>query len=168
VKAFASLLNHPHARLLFRLVVGGVFIAASLDKVQNPAAFSRAVSYYHVLPPEVINVFALVVPWVELLGGIALIVGLGSRGAGLVIGGLLVIFIVALISAIARGIDISCGCFSTAPGEGHKVGYDLVVRDILMLVATVPLLLSGGGTLSLDDLLRARAPRAQSPERSAP
>lgn len=165
MKAIA-VLQSPQARLLFRLVLGGVFVAASVDKVQHPLEFARAVSYYHILPPELLNVFALLVPWVELLAGATLIVGLASRGAALLIGGLLAVFTVALVSAIVRGIDISCGCFSTTPGEGHKVGYDLVTRDILMLVAAVPLVFRGGGTLSLDDRLGARNASAKDRERS--
>ncbi len=167
MRAAAALLAHPHARLVLRLVLGVVFIAASLDKARHPLAFARAVSYYHVLPDETINVFALVVPWVELLAGVALVVGVASRGAAALIGGLLVVFVIALVSAIARGIDISCGCFSTTPGEGHKVGYDLVFRDILMIVAAVPLVLRGGGTLALDERLRARRSGARGGERSA-
>jgi uncharacterized membrane protein YphA (DoxX/SURF4 family) len=155
VRALAALLGHRHARLVLRLTLGIVFIAASLDKARHPLAFARAVSYYHIIPDEMINTFALVVPWVELLAGAALVIGIASRGAALLIGGLLVVFTIALVSAIARGIDISCGCFSTTPGEGHKVGYDLVVRDILMIVAAIPLVLRGAGTLSLDDLRRA-------------
>lgn len=155
MRALAALLGHRHARLVLRLTLGIVFIAASLDKARHPLAFARAVSYYHIIPDEMINTFALVVPWVELLAGAALVIGIASRGAALLIGGLLVVFTIALVSAIARGIDISCGCFSTTPGEGHKVGYDLVVRDILMIVAAIPLVLRGAGTLSLDDLRRA-------------
>ena len=167
MKVVAAILGHPHARLALRLVLGVVFIAASLDKAQHPAAFARIVSHYHVLTDETINAFALVVPWVELLAGLALVVGLGSRGAALLVVGLVALFTVALVSAVARGIDISCGCFSTTLGEGHKVGYDLVARDILMLVAAIPLVLRGGGTLSLDERLRARGAAVPDGERSA-
>lgn len=154
-----SLLHHPHARLLFRLGVGVVFIVASLDKIRNPVGFARATSYYHVLPEETLNLFGLLVPWVEMIGGLALVLGAAARGAAVLIGGLLVVFVIAIVQALARGIDITCGCFTVTPGEGHKVGVDLVVRDILMLVATVPVLRLGGGTLSLDRILDARRGR---------
>jgi len=167
VSALLAVYRHPHARLVFRVVVGAVFIAASLDKVEHPVAFARAVSYYHMIPPQALNAFALLVPWVELLAGVALVAGLASRGAALLVGGLLVVFIVALVSAISRGIDISCGCFSTTTGEGHKVGIDVVIRDVAMLAAVLPVVRLGGGTLSLDAVFGARRRAAAPTERSA-
>ena len=163
-----ALFRNPFARLLFRVVVGAVFIAASLDKVQHPVGFARSVSYYHMLPPATLNVFALLVPWVELVAGVALVIGVASRGAGLLVGGLLAVFTVAIVAALARGIDISCGCFSTIPGEGHKVGIDLVVRDVLMLVAVIPVVLWGGGAFSLDGVFGAGRRGSAAAERSTP
>jgi uncharacterized membrane protein YphA (DoxX/SURF4 family) len=163
----AAIAGHPHVRLVLRLVVGAVFLAASLDKIAHPLAFAKAVSYYHVLPSGSEYAFALFVPWTEAVIGAALVLGLASRGAAAITGALLLVFVIALVSAIARGIDISCGCFSTTPGEGHKVGIDLVVRDILMLAACVPIVRLGGGTFSLDGVLRRRGGAAVPTERSA-
>jgi uncharacterized membrane protein YphA (DoxX/SURF4 family) len=157
VSAIVAFLHNARVRLLLRVVLGAVFVAASIDKVQHPVAFARAASYYHMLPGETLNAFGLLVPWVELVAGVMLIAGAAARGAALLVAGLLVVFIVALVSAIARGIDISCGCFSTTTGEGHKIGLDLVARDVAMLVAAVPLIRRGGGALSLDELLVARS-----------
>lgn len=164
-----SLLCHPMARLAFRLVLGAVFVYASLDKIQHPAAFARAVSFYHLAPTSIVNVFALLLPWAELVTGVALIVGVAARGSSLLIAGMLVMFAVALVWAIVKGIDISCGCFSTGAegGEGHKVGYDLLVRDLLMLVATLPIIARGAGALALESLFSRRA-RATPSGRATP
>ena len=162
MKTVISLAAHPIVRLVLRLILGGTFVYASIDKVQHPAAFARAVSFYHFLPNEAINAFALLLPWVELVAGAALILGVAARGSALLLGGLNVIFIIALSWAIAKGIDIHCGCFSTSPQEGHKVGYDLVVRDILLLLASFPMIAWGAGVLSVSGLLPKRAPDATS------
>jgi uncharacterized membrane protein YphA (DoxX/SURF4 family) len=156
VKRIWDLLAHPFVRLVVRLVVGGTFIYASLDKIQNPAAFARAISYYHFLPSDLINIWALVLPWAELVTGVLLIAGIFARGSALLIGGMLVMFVVALAWAIVKGIDISCGCFSTDPSAGHKVDTSLIVRDILMLVALVPIVVRGAGALALENLFGRR------------
>ncbi|MFN0149147.1 MAG: MauE/DoxX family redox-associated membrane protein [bacterium] len=160
MKRLWNLACHPAVLLVLRLALGAVFVYASLDKVQNPAAFARAVSFYHLAPESVINVFALLLPWAELVTGVALIAGVAARGSSLLIAAMLVMFLVALFWAIAKGIDISCGCFSTGAetsGEGHKVGYDLIVRDLMMLVATIPLIARGAGALAIDALFSRRA-----------
>jgi uncharacterized membrane protein YphA (DoxX/SURF4 family) len=163
MKRLWSLFTHPAVLLVLRLVVGAVFIYASLDKIQHPAAFARAVSYYHLAPNDLINLFALILPWAELVAGVGLIAGVAARGSALLIGAMLVVFVIALGWAIAKGIDISCGCFSTSSEEGHKVDTSLIVRDVLMLAAMIPIMVRGAGPLSLEALF-GRRDRAASPK----
>ena len=67
-----------------RLVVGMVFVYASLDKIAHPDQFARAVYYYRLLPLPLLHPFALILPWVELVCGLALLLGVFRRGAALV------------------------------------------------------------------------------------
>jgi putative oxidoreductase len=125
--------------LLCRLVVGGTLVWASLDKLAHPGAFAESVHHYRLTPIALLHPFALVLPMVELVAGMLLILGLARRGAALIAGFLMIVFIAAIASALARDLDISCGCFNTA--GGHKVGLDLLGRDVLLLAAAaVPLL----------------------------
>ena len=71
--------------LLSRIILGGVFIYASLDKIANPAEFAKAVGNYHVLPFGVENLLALVLPWMELLVGLALILGVLIDGSSILV-----------------------------------------------------------------------------------
>jgi len=122
-----------------RLAVGVTLVWASLDKLAHPAAFAESIHHYRLTPIALLHPFALLLPMVELVAGAALILGVVRRGAALIAAFLLVVFIAAIASALARGLDISCGCFNTASGD--KVGLDLLWRDVLLLVAaTVPLL----------------------------
>lgn len=164
MKRLWPLFAHPAVLLVLRFVVGAVFIYASLDKIQHPSAFARAISYYHLAPNDVINLFALILPWVELVAGVALIAGVAARGSALLIGAMLVVFVIALGWALAKGIDISCGCFSTSPEEGHKVDTGLIVRDVLMLAAMIPIVIRGAGALSLEGLFGRRAGAASPKE----
>ncbi len=111
-----------------RWILGIVFIYASYDKILNPAEFASAVYNYHILPDFLINLTALILPWLELFLGISLISGLFLSGSILICNLLLIMFTAALIFNLYRGLDISCGCFSTSPGE-QSVGIWVVARD---------------------------------------
>jgi hypothetical protein len=96
-----------------RMILAGIFIYASIDKIAHPAAFANDIYNYQILPDALINLTALVLPWLELFLGLCLLAGFYLPGAVLTVNGLLIAFLAALIFNLARGIDISCGCFST-------------------------------------------------------
>lgn len=126
----------PWIGLLCRLVVGGIFVFASLEKLADPAGFAQAIYHYRMVPLPLLHPFALLLPMTELVLGGALILGVARRGAALLALGLSVVFLVAIATALARGLDISCGCFHT--DGGHAVGLSLLFRDVLMLLACLP------------------------------
>jgi uncharacterized membrane protein YphA (DoxX/SURF4 family) len=106
-------LIHPYAALVARVVLGCVFIYASLDKINNPDLFAEAVYNYQLSPEVAVNLVALWLPWLELLSGTLLILGLWIRGSILILSGLMLLFLAALGINLARGLDIHCGCFTT-------------------------------------------------------
>ena len=124
--------------LLCRLAVGGIFVYASLDKLADPSGFAQAIYHYRMVPLPLLHPFALLLPMLELLLGAALILGVARRGAALLAALLSVVFMVAIATALSRGLDISCGCFHT--DGGHAVGLSLLIRDVLLLVACLPAL----------------------------
>ena len=134
--------------LLCRLAVGGIFVYASLDKLTHPAAFAQVIHYYHLVPAALLHPWAHFLPVLELVLGTALILGLWRRGAALLSAGLVVMFMVAITAALARGLDISCGCFHT--DGGHGVGIDLLLRDAVLLLLTLPPLLAARAGPGLD------------------
>lgn len=144
-----KLLKSKYLSFLFRLILGCVFVYASFDKIAHPADFARIVYNYHFLPTSTINLFAIILPWIELISGMALILGLFVESASLLIGLLLGVFIVALSSAVIRGLDISCGCFSTA-SSSEKVVWDTIIRDLIMLMLVVQVYYGYGGFASLE------------------
>ena len=120
--------------LLSRFLLGGVFITASVDKILNPSAFADILYSYNLIPDMVIHPLAIWLPWIEMVSGILLITGVWVRANAVILGGMLMVFIVALSINAFRGYNIDCGCFSTS---GHGGGSDLViliVRDILLLI----------------------------------
>ena len=129
----------PIVVMTCRLVLGGVFIYASWDKLMDPAGFAQNIHHYRMVPYAPLHPFALFLPMLEMVVGVALILGVHLRGAALLTLLLNVMFIVAISTALVRGLDISCGCFNT--DGGHAVGLSLLVRDFLLLLACLPPLL---------------------------
>ena len=121
--------------LAARMILGAIFIYASIDKILHPAAFAKAVFNYAILPDALINLTAIVLPWLELVLGIFLVIGLFREGSVCIVTGLLVVFLGATIFNMARGLDIYCGCFSTSTegtSDAPMVWY--VIRDGFFLL----------------------------------
>ena len=116
--------------LVARLILGGVFIYASIDKIINPGDFAKIISNYHVLPFGLENLLAITLPWLELFAGICLIIGVFIDGATVLVVLMNIVFIFAISQALARGISIECGCFSVASDSGSNIGIQTILRDI--------------------------------------
>ena len=121
---------YGHFFLIIRLLLGGMWVWASLDKIQDPAQFSRDIANYHVMPFGLENLSAIVVPWLELLIGIGLIIGVMVDGAALISFSLMLLFIVLISQAILRGFNIECGC---GLKEGQLVGWEKILENIVFL-----------------------------------
>jgi len=125
--------------VLLRLILGGIFIYASLDKILHPSALADIIYNYQVLPERLINITAIVLPWLELILGGMLLTGKLLPGAALLCGLLLAGFWTALLFNLARGLDITCGCFSTQGAEQTSAVW-YVFRDTAFLVMSLVLL----------------------------
>jgi len=109
-----NVLRHPWLTIRVQLALGAIFIIASLPKIADPPSFAHMIYNYRILPAGLINFTSLVMPWVELLCGIALILGVWRRPALAITAAMLVVFIVAISINLARGNAIDCGCFNVS------------------------------------------------------
>lgn len=132
-----NFLSNKYFLLILRIVVGAVFIYSSIDKLFNQEAFARAIYNYKFLPDIFINIFAIIIPYLELFCGILLIAGIFKGGSSFIISILLVLFIIALTQAYARGLDISCGCFSLETVGQKDDILARIIEDILLLSASI-------------------------------
>ena len=116
-----------------RIVLGGLFIWAAVTKLPDVAAFAQDVANYRVIPAALVPILAAAVVGIELLAGIALVIGVMDRPAAAVLAVLLAAFTALLAQALLRGIDLRCGCF----GGDERASWWTVVRDLVMLAAAV-------------------------------
>ncbi|HKL00542.1 MAG TPA: MauE/DoxX family redox-associated membrane protein [Desulfotignum sp.] len=121
-----------------RLVMAGVFIYASIDKIIHPDLFAQAVYNYQVLPGYLVNLTALILPWLEMTLGTCLLINRWMAGASALAAMLMALFVGMILFNLARGLDISCGCFSTAQDEDPITALTLA-RDLLFLTFSLGL-----------------------------
>ncbi len=129
---------HHILSIIIRFILGAIFIAAGIPKIIDTASFAGVVYNYQLLPDMFISVFSITLPWLEVIIGGLLIMGIWMPGTVIFYNLLMVAFIGALSFNAARGLDISCGCFSTEPSG--IIDMDTIFRDIIILSASMYLL----------------------------
>jgi putative oxidoreductase len=125
---------HPVLGLLLRAYVGGVFIYASMYKINYPGEFAETIASYQLVPFWAVNFMALVMPWAELVSGILMVLGVRTKSAAVAIGGMLVMFSLAIVITLLRGIPIGCGCFTSVE---EPLGWGTLGRDLVWLIMTL-------------------------------
>jgi uncharacterized membrane protein YphA (DoxX/SURF4 family) len=126
-----NVLSNKYLLFLFRVIVGFVFIYTGILKISDPAGFSDAINNYDLLPLSFVNFFAITLPWIELVAGLFLLFGISVKESSFIISVMLVVFILAIIISLGRGLNIDCGCFGT--NSGTKVGIIKLVENIILL-----------------------------------
>ncbi len=125
-----------------RLALGGIFLYAGGVKANDVVTFARDVSNYQILPYAWNYLIAATLPYVEGVAGLLLIFNRKVRPAALLLGGMTIVFMMALGSVIVRGMDIDCGCFN--PGAGHTSAEAALLRDVgILLLAALTYRLRG-------------------------
>ena len=118
---------------LLRLAVGGVFVAAGALKIWDPGRFAGDVANYRLLPDALVNLVAIILPWIEVLAGGLLMAGIWKRPSALLIAIMMAVFLAGIGQAVYRHLDIRCGCFSTI--EARHVGLTALMEDLALFVA---------------------------------
>ena len=123
-------LTHPALSLALRVYLAGIFIYASLHKINFPAEFADNIAGYLIVPHWLVNPLAVFMPWLELVCGLFLLAGVRVRAASLLIGGMLVMFTLAVVVALVQDTPIGCGCFQSV---GEAISWWTVLRDLAWL-----------------------------------
>lgn len=151
-----------------RLAIGFLFLFSGWMKLQpapkggiaGPQMFALSIRSFEI---GVVNDYLMpfvtfAIPWTEVVCAIALLLGLWTRSAAALLLLLLVSFTGAIISVIARGMDVTCSCF----GNAHlycdgPVGWCKVGENAVLMALVVLILVRGGGRLSADWMLKHTA-----------
>ena len=160
------------ALLVFRLVLGVLFVWMGWNKVADPVGFLKQIHLYDLLPESpgiFLNATAIVLPWIEIVCGVALLVGVLLRGAALALAAMLLVFTPAIfLRAVAMmaetgtpffELSFDCGC-----GAGEVVTWTKLLENTLLFLTTILILLSRSRRFCLASWLDRRppAPRTES------
>ncbi len=155
-----GLLSGPYPTLISRLVLGGIFLLSGLTKLGVPDTFRASINSYDMpLPSGLVQIMAVGLPPLELGLGVWLLAGLFPRFSAALTGGLVLIFLIAIIQAMFRGLDPDCGCFAGGGGANplgvaavralgpvgtfltnEKVGVGSIARDLVFLLMSLHLI----------------------------
>jgi putative oxidoreductase len=138
VKTLSAIFNNRYVVCIVKWALGLIFIVSALGKIVDPQSFADNVAAYRLLPIHIVNIFAMILPWVELLVGFSLLNSVALRSGALLAAIMNVVFLAAAASAMARGLDVDCGCFTVAKS---KVGWALIGRDTAFLAMAILVLL---------------------------
>lgn len=141
--------------LIARIVSGGLFLFAAYVKLTDVQAFALSIRSFDFLPDHLVLITAYVVPWMELLVGLGLVLGLWTRSMALVYSGLLISFIGLVAYTLSRGMQVECGCFGKFKlmCDTGITACNIVQNSLLTAIGLVPLIL-GGGRFSIDRFAR--------------
>ena len=139
-----SLINNSWIELAGRWILGVTFIYASYHKIISPADFANIVYGYDLFPEIFIHLIAIVIPFLELIAGLALVIGFYPRSAAIIINVLLLAFITVLTINLVRGHEFDCGCFSAAQSGYTSSPKVTLVRDVIYFILGMQIILFEG------------------------
>ena len=136
--AVSRLISSPLLIRACRIGIGLAMLAAALGKIGDPASFAAQIHHYRLIPVGAENLLAIVLPWVELVAGLALVLGVHARSGAWLSAAMMIVFTLAVGAAVARGLDIECGCFGTADAShvgGMKLAENLLFTGAALMAS---------------------------------
>lgn len=136
MKGLGALRNLTGVVIACQIAIGLVLLVAGLSKIGDVATFARQIHHYRMVPFGLENLLAMTLPWIEVVAALAILLRVQARAGAAVGVGLMGLFVVAVAAAVARRLDIECGCFGTA--DATRVGLSKLLQNVgLLAVAAV-------------------------------
>jgi len=154
----------PIVSFVIRILMGGIFLLAGLAKIADPVRFMLTLREFDLFPRVIISFLAVYLPWLELLLGLSLILGLLYRTSALMLAFLNFLFMLAILSVISRGIVVDCGCFglfADALKLPDMADYKAVIRNIIFVSLCVYLFFAGNTIFSLEGYISRNTAQAR-------
>jgi putative oxidoreductase len=128
-----SIFQNSWVELASRWVLGLTFIYSSYGKILSPADFAKIIYGYDLFPVALINLIAIILPFLQLVAGLALILGTYPRSAVLIVNALLLAFMILLSINLVRGHEFNCGCFALKNSGNNLSSETTLIRDFVYL-----------------------------------
>jgi len=126
-----------HIAAIVRWLLGGLLLYSGFAKLGDPYSQALLIAGYRLLSAQAAQILAVTLPWIELLAGALLVLGLWTRPAAMCAAILMAAFALASTQALARGLNIECGCFD--PSSGHRLTALSIVLQAACLTGAIAL-----------------------------
>jgi len=145
------LLNNTYITLIFRIILGSIFLVAATAKISDLSGFAKEIGNYQIVPDLLRNIMAITIPWIELVCAIFLIVGIRMKSSATILGVLIIIFNIAIFIALLKGLNINCGCHTQVMAE--KVGWQKILENTGLLLISIFLFFTKNIKLTLESYI---------------
>ena len=136
--AVKQIVTSEYLALVLRIFVGYYFIYASMSKIPYPAQFAELLAAYRIFPYLFVKLMAVVVPWMELVTGLFIIIGLRNRATAILIMLSYIGFNVSIGLNILVGSPITCGCYDTV---GEPISLAKISKNTIWFLFTLQVFL---------------------------
>jgi uncharacterized membrane protein YphA (DoxX/SURF4 family) len=155
-----------HAKLsfAFRIALGGIFLTAGLAKISDPVQFLQTLREFDFFPEFCIRFIAVYIPWLEFVLGFFMLLGLLYRTSALLLTAINILFILAILSVLIRGMEIDCGCFGLMADVlklPDSADMKAVIRNTIFVLMGLYLCRSEATIFSLEEYLRKSAGKSE-------
>ncbi|MEK7272124.1 MAG: MauE/DoxX family redox-associated membrane protein [Nitrospirota bacterium] len=143
--------------LLFRILLGLIFLFAGIAKISDPVRFIFTLREFNLFSEAVIPFMALYLPWLEFILGLFLILGLLYRASAFLLACLNTMFAIAILTVVVRGMEIDCGCFGMLADIlkiPDSADIKAVIRNVIFIGISVYIFIVKKTLFSLENYLR--------------
>ncbi len=148
--------------LASRIVIGSIFLIAGLAKISDPVRFMFTLREFDLFPKTIIPFLTVYLPWLELILGILIIAGLLYRTSALMLAVMNLLFTLAILSVIIRGIEVDCGCFGLLADIlklPDMADYRAVVRNLIFTGICLFIFFTEKTVFTLEGYIRGKSGR---------
>lgn len=142
-----SFVDNTFIVLLARIIIGLMFVIVGVGKIAHPAEFADEIANYQILPNYLINLTAITVPWIELIAGILVIFGIKQKPSAAIILLMLIVFTSGVAVAMAKGLNIDCGCYSQIASQ--QVGIPKILENTGLMILSIIIMLTNNKKFTL-------------------
>ena len=143
--------------LLFRILLGLIFLFAGIAKISDPVRFIFTLRQFNLFSEAVIPFMVLYLPWLEFILGLFLILGLLYRASAFLLACLNTMFAIAILTVVVRGMEIDCGCFGMLADIlkiPDSADIKAVIRNVIFIGISVYIFIVKKTLFSLENYLK--------------